>query len=155
MNSEFFIPAEIETLPAARPPLKEYPQNFVMELALGLESPDALCIRYDITLHEYSQLTSNPTFQTDLNNWRSRMADEGLSFKLKARVQAESYLADIDDIITSQSTSPETKLAAISRVVQWGGLESKGDNSSGSNKPSVTINITRFSDNTKEAIEIN
>ena len=141
--------------PALRPAIKDYPQNFVMELALGLETEDALCVRYDFTPEEYALLLSNKTFQSDLANWKQRMADEGLSFKLKARVQAESYLMDIDGIIHDPSTSNETKLAAISRVVSWGGLDQKATQESSSSKPSITINITRFSDSKTEAIEIN
>ena len=141
------------TLPV-RPNITDYSQHFIMELALGLETPDALCIRYDITPSEYALLLANPIFQTDLAHWKQKMVDEGLSFKLKARVQAESYLEQIDDIITSPNTSQETKLAAISRVVGWAGLEQSKTTSETSNKPTVTINITRFSDNSKEAIEI-
>ena len=161
INEEFFIDLESENEPEfdydslvtlsserallPRPPLKEYSQNFIMEIALGLETPESLCVRYDITPLEYLQLSANQTFITDLAHWRQRMADEGLSFKLKARVQAEEYLQEIDNIVTDPTTSKETKLAAISRVVQWGGLDTKPSDT-GNAKPSITINITRFSD---------
>ena len=144
---------EAAALPV-RPSITNYSQHFVMELALGLESPDALCIRYDVTPSEYALLLSNPIFQTDLAHWKQKMVDEGLSFKLKARVQAESYLTEIDELIADPSTSKETKLAAISRIVSWAGLEQSKTTTESSNKPSVTINITRFSDNRSEAIEI-
>ena len=136
--------------------IKDYPQNFVMELALGLDSADTLCIRYDYTPHEFAQLQDNPTFKKDLLDWKQRMADEGLSFKFKARVQAEAYLHDIDQIIADPTTSKETKLAAISRVVEWGGLSAKtnGSDATASGKSSITINIARFSDPEPTTIEI-
>lgn len=156
MNEEFTIDDKL-----VNPPEKlsrsavNYSQHFVMELALGLETPDTLCIRYDITPYEYACLLANPVFQSDLNNWKQKMVDEGLSFKLKARVQAESYLEELDQIVHDPDTSKETKLAAISRVVGWAGLEQSKNSTEGSSKPSITINITRFSDNRQEAIEIN
>lgn len=158
-NREFLLDEYLDELatpppPSVRPNITNYSQHFIMELALGLESPDALCIRYDITPSEYSLLLANPVFQTDLTHWKSKMVDEGLSFKLKARIQAESYLEEIDELISDPTTSKETKLAAISRIVSWAGLEQSKTTSEAGSKPSVTINITRFSDNTQEAIEI-
>lgn len=168
LNEEFQIdlldePNELDTLlasvaapsppaPAKKP--RDYPQNFCMELALGLEDEDALCIRYDISPYEYACLKENHAFQKDLSAWRSRMAEDGLSFKLKARVQAESYLQEIDTIITSIDTSPETKLNAITRCVEWAGLGPKQQESKGSGT-SVTINITRFSEDSPNTIKIN
>jgi hypothetical protein len=131
LNEEFMVEDYLEELatPAAPPQVqrkpKDYPQNFCMELALGLEDEDALCIRYNITPYEYECLKENHAFQKDLSSWRSRVAEEGLSFKLKARVQSEMYLQEIDNIVYDPSTSPETKLNAITRCVEWAGLGPK------------------------------
>lgn len=164
LNEEFIIDlpeneldailASVATPPPAtikRP--RDYPQNFCMELALGLEDEEVLCIRYDLTPYEYECLKENHAFQKDLASWRSRMAEDGLSFKLKARVQAESYLQEIDSIITSIDTSAETKLNAITRCVEWAGLGPKQQDGKNSGT-SVTINITRFSEDSPKTIEI-
>lgn len=156
MNEEFAIDTALVTPPdKLSQAVTNYSQHFVMELALGLESPDSLCIRYDITPYEYACLLANPVFQSDLNSWKQRMVDEGLSFKLKARVQAEAYLEEIDNLVNDPDTSKETKLAAISRVVAWGGLEQSKNSTEGSSKPSITINIAPYAaHSSKNVIEI-
>ena len=47
----------------------------------------------------------------------------GVTFRAKARLQAEEYLAVVDRIVTNDLINPSTRLDAIKSMVKWGELE--------------------------------
>ena len=51
--------------------------------------------------------------------------ENGASFRAKARIQAESYLPVVDDMIWDKEIAPSTRLDAVKSVVRWGDLEPK------------------------------
>ena len=62
-------------------------------------------------------------FRMAVAGHRNELADNGITFKTKARMQSEMYLEDVNDIILNADTPPSVKLNAIQSVVRWAGLE--------------------------------
>jgi len=68
----------------------------------------------------------------------------GVPFAAKAKVLAESYLTDIDEMIQDDKTPASTRLNAIQSVVRWGKLEptkDTGTDTSSTGQINIQINF--------------
>ncbi len=117
-NIDDLIPAAEGYRPAWHP-------KMVLELALGVEEPDDVLARYGVNEAEWRAIEPNPAFRRELAEMSRQVQEEGLSFKAKARIQAESYLMDLDAMVADRETPPSVRLEAIKSAVRWGELEPK------------------------------
>jgi hypothetical protein len=69
-----------------------YPATLPLELALRIATPKKICDAYGITKHEFEALCRNPTFVEDLRRARELVRKEGMSFRIKAMLQADELL---------------------------------------------------------------
>jgi hypothetical protein len=111
-------------------------QDFLLELALGLEPDVDIMARYDVTPVQLNQWYEHPVFKKELSELRKKVLDEGLTFKVKCRVQAEQYLLDIHNVMKDKSTPPNTKLEILRSLSRWAGYDPKDDK-----KESTTVNV--------------
>lgn len=86
---------------------------------------------------------TDPVFRKKVEAYRIEIRDKGMTFRLKARAQAEELLTTSWLLIHSPDVSPAVKADLIKSTVKWGGLEPKGDmvDTSGSNSVKITINL--------------
>ena len=110
--------------------LTEWHPRLPLDLSLGEDSA-TLCQRYDITPTQLQSLLLTPAFQKDIDRHRQDILDNGLSFRLKAKIQAEEYLKEIDNLVHDPEASPAVRLDAIKSVVKWAGYEPKESSTSG------------------------
>lgn len=96
------------------------------DVALG-ESDDVLCAKYDLTPFALASIYLNPTFRREVSDRQTVIREEGITFKAKAKLQAEMYLENLHDIVVSDSTAPSVKLDAIKSMVKWAGYEPKAE----------------------------
>jgi len=113
----------------------------VFDVALGLESDETLLARHGITLAEWRHINTHPLFLRQVAEQAREIGENGISFRAKAKIQAEMYLKDIDQMIASQSTDQKVRLEAIRSMVKWAGLEPTPNKEEGSNVPQVNIQI--------------
>jgi len=66
-------------------------------------------------------------FLKQVNSYRDDIKEKGMTFKLKARAQAEELLTTSWTLIHSPEVSPAVKADLIKSTVKWGGLEPKND----------------------------
>jgi hypothetical protein len=82
-------------------------------------------------------------FLKKVEHYRTEVKDKGLTFKLKARAQAEELLTTSWMLIHDSAVSPAVKADLIKSTVKWAGLEPKDsgpqDQSTGGVK--ITINL--------------
>jgi len=102
-----------------------WPPDFLLELALGLEPTQDIMDRYGVTPLQLQQWYEHPVFKKELTELQKRISDEGLSFKLKSRVQAEQYLKEIHKVMTDRATPPNVKLEILRSLAKWAGFEPK------------------------------
>jgi hypothetical protein len=68
---------------------------------------------------------SDHVFLKKVDHYRTEIRDKGMTFRLKARAQAEELLGTSYLLIHDPSVSPAVKADLIKSTVKWAGLEPK------------------------------
>lgn len=106
------------------------------------ESLDEVRDRHKITTSDILVFNSDPVFLKKVEHYRGEVRDKGLTFKMKARAQAEELLKTSWTLIHSPDVSAAVKADLIKSTVKWGGLEPKGEVSTeGTGGVRITINL--------------
>ena len=114
-------------------PLKhtKWSDRFAFDTALMLEGSgetlDEVKDRHNITAEDILVFNKDPIFLKKVTSYRDEIKEKGMTFKLKARAQAEELLTTSWSLIHSPDTSAAVKADLIKSTVKWGGLEPKGD----------------------------
>lgn len=127
--------------------LTKWSDRLALDIALHLEGsggtlPDILS-DHDLTPFDLQAFNKDPIFTKKVDGFRDDIKNKGLSFKLKARVQAEALLETSFALIHHPDISPAVKADLIKSTVKWAGLEPKGpeDASGGTSGVTITINL--------------
>lgn len=96
-----------------------YPPTFPIEIALRTSSTRAICEAYGIDEDEWELLRHDPLFLADLGRAMKLVAEEGMSFKLKAKLQAEELLKTSWRTIHDIGTPPNVKADLIKATMRW------------------------------------
>jgi len=120
--------------------------RLAFDIALTLEgsgeSLQEIMGRHNITASDLLTFKADPIFLKKVDHYRNEVRDKGLTFKLKARAQAEELLTTSWLLIHDPAVSPAVKADLIKSTVKWAGLEPKEavvDTGSGGVK--ITINL--------------
>ena len=114
-------------------PLKhtKWSNRLAFDIALMLEGSgetlDELKERHSVTADAILVFNKDPVFLKQVNSYRDDIKEKGMTFKLKARAQAEELLTTSWTLIHSPEVSPAVKADLIKSTVKWGGLEPKND----------------------------
>jgi len=114
-------------------PLKhtKWSDRLAFDTALMLEGSgetlDEVKDRHKVTVSDILVFNKDPVFLKKVESYRDEIRDKGMTFKLKARAQAEELLTTSWSLIHSPDTSAAVKADLIKSTVKWGGLEPKGD----------------------------
>jgi hypothetical protein len=101
-----------------------YPPTFPIELALRTSSVRAICEAYGIDREEWDRVRFEPVFMADLERAVKLVAEEGMSFKLKAKLQAEELLKTSWRLIHDPSTPPQTRADLLKATMRWAEYDS-------------------------------
>ena len=127
---------------AESPAANAWDPRMILDLAIGVDGLEEILERYDIAPAEYEILSKVPTFRRELAMTMRDVRENGVPFAAKAKVLAESYLTDIDEMISDSATPASTRLNAIQSVVRWGKLEPKKEtNDAGNQGQAINIQI--------------
>lgn len=108
--------------PCENPAKKGWTAAFVVDMALGT-SDDTLCTVYDMQDHELQAIKNDPGFVVQLAAVQKELDKEGVSFRMKARMQAEELLATSWALIHSPATPATVKAGLIKDTVRWAGWD--------------------------------
>jgi len=100
--------------------------------------------RYQISPNRYIELTRSPVFLKELQKYREDIRDNGLTFKVKARVMAEQLLPKTYSMIYDPDVAPTVQADLIKSVARWAGYDQpKLPNQQQDDKPgfSIVINL--------------
>lgn len=107
----------------------KWTDRLAFDIALTLEGsgePMAeLMARHHITSHDVMTYHADPVFLKKVDHYRNEIRDKGMTFRLKARAQAEELLSTSYLLIHDPSVSPAVKADLIKSTVKWAGLEPK------------------------------
>ena len=129
-------------------PAKHYSwsDRLAMDIALVLEhsgdSLDEVLARHELTADDLGRFNSDSVFLKKVGFLRGEVREKGMTFRLKARAQAEELHTTSWTLIHSPDVSAAVKADLIKSTVKWGGLEPKGDIATDSaTGVSITINL--------------
>jgi len=135
----------MDTLPLS---YHDWSDRLAMDVALMLEnsgeSIDEVMARHNITIDDMGRFNTDKVFLKKVEELRGEIRANGMTFKLKARAQAEELLTTSWTLIHSPDVSAAVKADLIKSTVKWGGLEPKPTDSmdgGGSGGVSITINL--------------
>lgn len=111
--------------PARDPTSVGWPPMLPVELALGEATPKEICEAYGITREQFVDLIALPAFKKAFVDARDMLSKEGMSFRVKARMQAEALLPTSWAMIHSQWTPANIKAKLIEATWRVAGFEPK------------------------------
>lgn len=126
--------------------LTKWNDRLAFDVALMLEGsgePIAEVLKaHGATQADFLDYSKDPVFQNKVASYRDEIKNKGLTFRLKARAQAEELLATSWSLIHSIDVSPAVKADLIKSTVKWAGLEPRGEEQNGpAGGVSITINL--------------
>ena len=121
--------------------------RLAFDIALALEgsgeNATEVLTRHGLPVEDLLQFNADPTFLKKVGYYREEIREKGMTFKLKARAQAEELLTTSWLLIHDPGVSPAVKADLIKSTVRWGGLENKdGVDTSEGGGVSITINLS-------------
>jgi hypothetical protein len=123
----------------------KWSDRLAFDIALALEGSgetlDEIKQRHRIRSDDLLVFNKDPVFLKKVEHYRGEVRDKGLTFRLKARAQAEELLTTSWGLIHSPEVSPAVKADLIKSTVKWAGLEVKTDEWTGGATGGVKINI--------------
>lgn len=118
-----------------------YPPTFPIEIALRTSSTKEICEEYGISEQEWEVIRNEPLFLGDLKRALDMLQQEGMSFKLKARLQAEELLKTSWREIHSPDTPPSVRAQLIQATMKWAGYDAPPQTNSALVGTGFSINI--------------
>ena len=121
--------------------------RLAFDVALTLEGSgetlQEVITRHNISTNDILAFNADPVFLKKVEGYRNEVREKGLTFKLKARAQAEELLTTSWLLIHDPAVSPAVKADLIKSTVKWAGLEPKNDMSvdNGTGGVKITINL--------------
>ena len=100
--------------------------RFAFDLALlleGREKLDELLDRHEVSASELLIFKGDALFLKKVDAFREEVHTKGLTFRVKARAQAEELLKTSWTLIHDPVVSPAVKADLIKSTVKWAGLD--------------------------------
>lgn len=130
------------------PNFTKWSDRLALDVALLLEGSgetlQEIVDRHNLTLNDIAEFNSDPIFLKKVEHFRNEVREKGMTFRLKARAQAEELLTTSWILIHSPDVSPAVKADLIKSTVRWAGLEPKNNENVDVNAPGgvrITINL--------------
>lgn len=128
----------------SNPSLLGYPHTLPVEVALKVAPIKEICEAYGLSRQDWDYLRNDPVFIADVSRVNRALQQEGMSFKLKAQLQAEELLKTSWKLIhdTSGDVPPTVKADLIKSTWRMSGLdESKNKANTAEITAALQINI--------------
>jgi hypothetical protein len=125
----------------------KWSDRLAFDIALTLEGSgetlQEVMTRHKIAASDIISFNADKVFLKKVEHYRGEIQEKGLTFKLKARAQAEELLTTSWMLIHDPAVSPAVKADLIKSTVKWGGLEPKVEtgNEGGTGGVRITINL--------------
>lgn len=111
------------------PAMVPYPPMLPVELALRQHSVKTICEAYGIDSTEWSALKQNPVFLDDLKARVAELKRDGMTFRMKARLQAEEMLKKSWEMVHSpgDAVPPAVRADLIKFTIRAAGYDGSKD----------------------------
>jgi hypothetical protein len=96
-----------------------YPATLPIELALRIGTTKSVCEAYNISEAEWELIRHHPVFLDDLARAAELVKEAGMTFKLKAKLQAEEMLKTSWRMVHDPDTPPAVRADLLKATVRW------------------------------------
>jgi hypothetical protein len=139
---KYLPPAPIKKSKPENPAEIGYPATLPIEIALNLAPVSEILNTYKIKRSEWKNIQNEPLFIEELRNAKELLSKEGMSFKMKAKLQSEELLRTSWQLIHSSLVPPNVKADLIKSTVRWAGYEAQAQQVTGTGVGfSININF--------------
>jgi hypothetical protein len=125
--------------------LTKWTDRLAFDVALCLEGSgdtlDEIKTRHKIDANALLAFNKDSIFLKRVETYRDEVREKGMTFRLKARAQAEELLTTSYMLIHDPAVSPAVKADLIKSTVKWAGLEPKNTEDQTANTGGVKIMI--------------
>jgi len=128
---------------ARNPALLAWPPTFAIEVAMHTGTAKEICEEYNISRDEWEQIKVHPAFIAEVAGVMEALREEGLDFKMRAKLQAVDLLRTSWAMIHSKSDEVPASVKAdlIKATIRWAGYEPSKAVNETSNTNAFQINI--------------
>jgi hypothetical protein len=117
-------PRQVTPVAPSDPARLGYPPTFPIEIAMRTATPQKICEAYGITHAEWLDIKHDDRFLADLQRAIDMLKHDGMSFKLKAKLQIEELLKTSWRMIHDPRTPPQVQADLIKATARWAGYDS-------------------------------
>lgn len=117
-----------------------WPVTLPIEIALRTAPNDEIRQAYGYSPVEWAALKDDPRFLADLAKAVEVVSKEGMSFKLKAQLQAEEMLKESWRLVHDPNCPATVRADLIKATARWAGYDVK-DQAAGGSAPTLAIQI--------------
>lgn len=126
-------------LPALQ--VEALPEEFFIDIAVGVNSFTEICDNYEITEPQSVALENDPVFQRRLRMAQEIVETDGTAFKARCRAAVTNSVHNVVHMMQDVDVPASTQLDAFKTLVKYGGLEPvKSDDGVGTG-PQLVLNI--------------
>ena len=131
----------------ADPSTAFFPPLLPVELAMRAvgsmtATPREICEAHGVDQARFKALAGHPVFIKSYQEALEMLKVEGMSFKTKARMQAEDYLATAFAMVKNPNISESVRADLIKSTVRWAGYDAKAvDPGQGGSGFNIQINL--------------
>lgn len=120
-----------------------YPPTLPIEIALKTATVPEICEAYNLTREDWERLRQDPVFLSEVKQAVDALKKEGVSFKMKARLQAEELLGTAWKLIHSphDDVAPAVKADLLKFIIRCAGLSEEKSQGAVNNGTALQINI--------------
>jgi hypothetical protein len=134
------------TKPVDDPATLGFPPTLPIEVAMRVAPIKDICEAYNLTRQDWEQLRHDPVFINAVAEAKEALNKEGMSFKMKARLQSEELLKTSWNMIhaSPDEVPPSVKADLIKFTIRAAGLDGSKDqvaNAVAANALQININL--------------
>ena len=125
------------------PAMLGYPPTLPLEIAMQTSSVKDICAAYGIDKAQWDIIRANAAFKAQVQTYLDELKTEGVSFRMKARLQAEALLETSWNLIHEPHAlvPPNVKADLIKFTIRAAGLDGSKDQGGGNVGTALQINV--------------
>ena len=115
---------------AYKPPIADptqiwWPPTLALEIALGAHPIKTICEAHNLSRDQWNELRKNEQFRDEVVAYTDELRKDGMTFKMKARLQSEALLTTAWNMIHDQKgvVPPNVRADLIKFVIRSAGLD--------------------------------
>ena len=138
------------------PSLSPHPEGLALELVLQTAPPEEILAAYGLSTAQFAAIAQTPAFKKEFEGYLEMSKEDGFSYKMKSRAQADGMLKVQWEMVHNEDTPASVRADLIKFVARVAGYDKKdvrGGDDDGVSREKITININLGPEGTSDNIK--